>query len=113
MERAAAVPAEEWFAEHPEALPVYARVRELFGPVGSYEVRITRSQLAFRRRRGFAYVRLLGPFLDSDVVAVSVALERRLDSARFKQVVQPRPHLWMHHLEVHDLTDLDDEVGAR
>ena len=111
MERAAAVPADEWFAEHPEALPVYTRVRELLTPAEPYDVRVTKSQVAFRRRRGFAYVWLPGMYVDSDVVVVSLALARRVDSDRFKQVVQPRPNLWMHHLEVHRLDDLDDEVG--
>ena len=112
MERAAAVPADQWFAEHPEALPVHERVRELLQPVDSYDVRITRSQVALRRRRGFAYLWLPGMYVDSDVVVVSVALDRRIDSDRFKEVVQPRAGLWMHHLEVHDLADLDDEVGT-
>ena len=106
------MPAEVWFAEHPEALPVYARIRELLEPVDSYDVRITRSQVALRRRRGFAYLWLPGMYVDSAAVVVSVALGRPIDSTRFKQVVQPRPNLWMHHLEVHDLADLDDEVGA-
>jgi hypothetical protein len=112
MERAGSVAAEEWFAEHPEALPVYLRVRELLEPVGPYDVRVTKSQVTFRRRRGFAYLWLPGMYVANDVVVVSVALGRRIDSDRLKEVVQPRPGLWMHHLEVHDLDDLDDEVAG-
>ena len=112
MERAASVPAEEWFAHHPQARPVHDRVRQLLAPVGAYDVRVTKSQVSYRRRRGFAYLWLPGMYVASDVVVVSVVLERRVDSERFKQVVEPRPGLWMHHLEVHELADLDEEVGG-
>jgi hypothetical protein len=40
-----------------------------------------------------------------------MALPRRSRSARWKSVVEPRPGLFMHHLEVHVARDLDAEVG--
>jgi len=43
---------------------------------------------------------------------VSIALGRRVDSARFKQVVQVSPHHWMHHLEVRSAEDLDEQVAV-
>jgi hypothetical protein len=33
-----------------------------------------------------------------------------VDSDRFKEVVNPGPGRWMHHLEIQDLSDIDDEV---
>ncbi len=68
--------------------------------------------MAFRgRRRGFAYVWWPGRYVRSDVPAVlSIALASRLDSARFKSVVNPSPGLWMHHLELHSEDELDAEV---
>lgn len=111
MERAAAVPTEEWLADHPEAVPVFDRVCALLEPARPYDVRATKSQIAFRRRRGFAYLWLPGMYVASDAVVVSVALARHIDSDRFKEVVQPRPGLWMHHLEVRDPPELDVEVG--
>jgi hypothetical protein len=43
-------------------------------------------------------------------LVLSIALPKRLSSARFKQVVHPAPANWMHHLELRDLTEIDDEV---
>jgi hypothetical protein len=43
---------------------------------------------------------------------LTVYLPQRLDSARFKEVVQVRPGLWAHHLEIQAVTDIDDEVAS-
>jgi hypothetical protein len=43
-------------------------------------------------------------------VVLSFALERRDPSPRFKEVAHPSPKHWMHHLEIHDVEDVDDEV---
>jgi hypothetical protein len=51
---------EEHFAGHPIALAAYAAVHDLLEGMGGADVRTTRSQVAFRRRRGFAYLWLPG-----------------------------------------------------
>jgi len=33
-------------------------------------------------------------------------------SPRFKQVVHPTPKQWMHHLEVRNVAELDEQVGG-
>lgn len=97
---------------HPLAASVYDKVRERLAELGPFEVRTTKSQIAFRRRRGFAYVWLPGRYLehpDAEVV-LSIALGRHDRSMRFKEVVHPAPKHWMHHLEIHSPDDVDDEV---
>ena len=82
--------------------------------MGDVEERVSKAQIAFRRRRGFAYLWAPGQWLArpaADAV-LSIALPVRLRSRRFKQVVRPSPHVWMHHLEIHGPGDLDDEVAA-
>jgi hypothetical protein len=41
-----------------------------------------------------------------------VALGRQDPSPRWKEVVHPSARHWMHHLELHAVTDLDDEVAT-
>lgn len=105
---------EEFFDGHPDAYAAYARVREVLDRSGPYEVRVTTSQVAFRRRRGFAYLWLPGQYLrrPATEVVLSIVLGRRDASTRWKEVVQPSPHHWMHHLEIRALGDLDAEVEA-
>jgi hypothetical protein len=103
---------EEFFAEHPAALAIYRKVQTMVDALGPAEVRTTRSQVTFRRRRGFAHLWLPGRWLSNPgaEVVLSLALGRRDDSPRFKEVANPAPRVWMHHLEVQSPDDLDDEV---
>lgn len=43
---------------------------------------------------------------------LSIALPRRLHSARVKEVVHTAPQAWMHHLELRGVGDLDDELAG-
>ena len=72
---------------------------------------VTKSQVAFRRDQGFAYVWRPGQYVASDVPAVlSIALPFEVESDRFKEVVHPSAHVWMHHLELRGTDEVDDEV---
>ena len=77
-------------------------------------IRTSTSQVAFRHRRGFAYRWMPGRYLTNPVAeaVLSIALDRHIESARFKQVAHPAPSVWMHHLEIHALADLEDEVAG-
>ncbi|CAB4728674.1 unannotated protein [freshwater metagenome] len=112
MSEAPATP-EGLFARHPAGLAVWERVAQLAAALPGTEVRTSRSQVALRRRRAFAFVWRPGQYVRSDVPAVlSIALDRELDSARFKEVAHPGPRIWMHHLEVRDPAEVDDEVAG-
>ena len=102
---------EHFFEGSPRGLELYAAIAERIGEIGPVQVRVTTSQIAFRRQRGFAYVWRPAQYVRSDVpVVLSIALGRRLDSDRFKEVVHPAATTWMHHLEVTDVGQVDDEV---
>jgi hypothetical protein len=104
----------EYFAGSELGQEVFDRVRALLEPFDDVEVRTTRSQVAFRRRRGFAYLWRPGRYLRSTTaeVVLSVALGRHDPSPRWKEVVHPSARHWMHHLELHAVADLDDEVAT-
>ena len=99
---------------HPVAVSVYERVRSCMADLEPFEVRTSKSQIAFRRTRGFAYLWLPGQYLrnpDAEIV-LSIALGRHDHSERFKEVVHPAAHHWMHHLELHGPEEVDDEVAG-
>jgi hypothetical protein len=103
---------EQHFAGHPVALAVFGAVRDVVDQLGGAEIRTTKSQVAFRRRRGFAYLWRPGRYLaepQADVV-LSVVLGRRDGSPRWKDIAHPSPMQWMHHLEVSDPAEIDAEV---
>lgn len=104
---------EEVFSGSPQGLELFRGVERILAGFPPSTVRATKSQVAFRGRRAFAYMWWPARYLKSDVPAVlSIALRRRLASGRFKEVVNPSKGVWMHHLELRSMADLDDEVAG-
>jgi hypothetical protein len=102
----------EVLAGNPVALAVFERVRTELEALGPVEIHPSKSQVAFRRLRGFAYLWIPGRYLrhpGADVV-LSFALGRRVESPRFKEIVRASPKHWMHHLEIRDANEVDEEV---
>lgn len=102
---------EDLFRGSPQGLGIFRVIQETVSALGDTRVRVTRSQIAFGRRRGFAYVWRPGQYVNSDVPAVlSIALPREVRSERFKEVVHPSANVWMHHIELQDSADVDDQI---
>ena len=102
-----------FFDGHPLGLAAFTAVREALSSFGDCSVRVSHSQVAFRRRVGFAVLWLPGQYLrnpGADVV-LSIALGRLVPSPRFKQVAPPSPSQWVHHLELRTVDDIDEQVA--
>src|SRR5687768_10070473 len=82
---------ERFFAGHPLARAIFERVRAVVDAAGGCEIRVSKSQVAFRRRRGFAYLWLPDRYLARPAaeVVLTVALGRADRSPRWKEVVYP------------------------
>lgn len=105
---------DEYLAGDDVARAVYAEVHARLSDLGGFEVHATKSQIAFRRTRGFAYLWIPGRYLahPGAEVVLTIALGRHDPSPRFKEVAHPTARHWMHHLELHGPDGIDDEVGG-
>jgi len=105
---------DEYFATaDPLSRELFEAVRGLIEPLGEVEVRPTKSQVAFARRRAFAWTWMPAQYLRTRALAplvLTLDLPRHDDSPRWKQVVEPKPGRFTHHLELYSTKDLDDEV---
>lgn len=102
-----------FFRRRSDARRLFSAVRAAVGDAGPSTIRVTKSQIVFQRRRGFAWAWMPDRWLrgaDLAPLVLSFALPRRARSRRIKEVVEPRPGRFMHHFEVRDVTDVDDEV---
>jgi hypothetical protein len=100
-----------FFAGRPASRALFDAVRACAEAIGPYHLRATKSQIAFRRRVGFASVWVPGAYVRSDVpLVLTVALRRRDASPRWKEVVEPRSGRFTHHLELRDVAEVDDAV---
>lgn len=103
---------DEFFSGYEASRPLFETLRELVESLGPVDAVISKSQIAFTQRRAFAWAWVPGRYLkQADVpLVLSLALDRRDTSPRWKQIVEPAPGRFMHHLELHDPSELDDEV---
>lgn len=97
-----------------ESRQLFEAVREMIATVGPADIRVTKSQVAFRRRTGFAFVWMPDMYLGrGDVpLVLTVGLRRRNDSPRWRQVVEPAHGRFTHHLELRAVSDVDHEVRS-
>jgi hypothetical protein len=112
MDALVAARARQMLGDHPMALTVLERVVSIVERLGAVDIRVTKSQIAFRRRHGFAYLWRPRQYLDKGAeIVLSMALGRRDSSPRFKEVAHPSPKHWLHHLEIDDPDAVDAEVA--
>ena len=105
----------DFFCDHPLGLEGLDAVLAAVSEYEDVEVRVSKSQLAIRRRRGFAYLWLPDRYLgapSAGIVVLSIALGRAVDLPRFKEVDRVSPAQWMHHLEIRDPDAIDEPVVA-
>ena len=97
-----------------DAEGIFAAVKAGVQVLGDFEERTTRSQTAWRRRRPFAAVWRPSQYLRGDVapLVLTIYLPFRDGSPRWKEVVEPAPGRFTHHLELRSAEDVDGEVLA-
>jgi len=80
--------------------------------IGKAEIRVTKSQVVFRRRKAFAWVWMPGKYLRGKhaPLVLTVSMHYRDISPRWKEIADPAPGRFTHHLELYSTSDIDDEV---
>ena len=105
---------DDFFDGRNESRLIFDTLRDAVDAVGQAELRVTKSQVAFRRRRAFAWAWMPSTYLHGRhaPLVLTISLRRRDSSPRWKEIVEPAPGRFTHHLELHSTTDIDDEVRA-
>ena len=103
---------DEFFAGHERSRELLETVRRGVLSIGPADLRVTKSQIAFRRRKAFAWVWRPGQYLRGNLppLVLTLSFRERDPSPRWKQIVEPRPGRFTHHLELWSVEDLDNEV---
>lgn len=102
----------EFFKGRSEAQAIFRAVKATVDEVGESEVRVSKSQIGFRRAHPFAAVWKPDQYLAGQrpPLVLSIYLRHRDPSDRWKEVVQPRPGRFTHHLELRAADEVDDQV---
>lgn len=103
---------DEFFSGYEESRRLFEAVRAAIVTIGPAEVRVTKSQVAFRRRKAFAWVWIPARYLHGQIapLVLTLSFRSRNASPRWKAIVEPAPGRFTHHLELYSTGDIDDEV---
>jgi hypothetical protein len=100
------------FAGHEDSRRIFDALQQVAEALGETEVRVSKSQVAFRRKRPFAWAwrpeQYLGP--GRPPLVLTVGLRRRDGSTRWKEVLEPARGRFTHHLELHAPEEVDEQV---
>jgi hypothetical protein len=105
---------DEFFAGHAESGAIFHNLRDAIAGCGAAELRVTKSQVAFYRRRAFAWAWMPGLYLRGNCAPLVLTLSWRYrhSSPRWKEIVEAGPGRFTHHLELYLPSDIDDEVRS-
>lgn len=104
----------EYFTGPEASGRIFEAVREAVAATGPADIRVTKSQISFRRRGGGSFVWVPNMYLRkrSAPLVLTIGLPRRVESSRWAQVAEPVRGSVAHHLELRSAADIDDEVRA-
>ena len=103
---------DEFFSGFDESRRVFDTLRAAIEAIGPTEMRVTKSQVAFRRDKAFAWAWVPDRYLRGRhaPLVLTMSFARRHDSRRWKEIIAPTPGRFTHHLELHTESDIDGEV---
>lgn len=103
-----------FFAGRDESREIFAALREAAGSSGPVEVRVSKSQVALAHGPTFARAWTPDQYLGRGhaPLVLTLSFRHRDPSPRWKQIVEPAPGRFTHHLELWAPGDVDDEVRA-
>ena len=106
------MPLDKFFAGQSLSRKLFDDVHREVEALGETSMRVTKSQIAFKRRRGFAWVWMPEKYLKRKAapLVLSLSLPRRDPSPRWKEIVESYPGRFMHHLELYDPSEIDEQV---
>lgn len=91
---------------------IFAAIDSAVTAVGLAERHVSKSQIGFYRQHPFAAVWRPDQYLGGPhpPLVLSVFLQRKDRSPRWKQVVAPKQGRFTHHLEIKDASEVDRQV---
>ncbi len=103
---------DNFFEGQPFSRQIFDAVQAAVQDLGPVELRIGKSQIAFRRRKPFAWVWIPGRYLRGKVAPLVLTLSFRFrdPSPRWKEIYEAAPGRFTHHLELYSPEEIDAEV---
>lgn len=103
---------EEFFEGRKESKRLFDAMKRQVARLGEATIHVSKSQIAFKRKRTVAIIWVPGKYLTGHVarLVLTLSFPHRDPSSRWKQIVEVGPGRFTHHLELFKASDIDAEV---
>lgn len=103
------------FKGHAASLALFETVQKYIKTFDSVAMSVTKTQIAFKTKRQFAWVWLPQTWITKappDGIVVSFSLDRQLRDTRIKESLEPYPGRFMHHVVIEKPAQFDAKIKA-
>ena len=103
---------DRFFTGKAQSRQLFDALQQTLKRIGPYELRVSKSQIAFHRQKAFAWVWMPGQYLRGNLapLVLTLSFSHPDASPRWKEIVEPYPGRFTHHLELNSVADIDDQV---
>ncbi len=105
---------EAFFTGQELSREIFEAVRRAIADLDPVELRISKSQVSFRRRKAFASVWMPDQYLHGKTapLVLTLSFRDRDPSPRWKEIYEAKPGYFTHHLELYSADEVDDQVRS-
>jgi hypothetical protein len=103
---------DEFFLDHQLSKVIFKALCSMMDRIGPTEIRVSKSQVAFWRRMAVARAWIPARYLKGDIapLVLTLGFDQRHESPRWKEIVEPAPRHYTHHLELWSAVEVDEQV---
>lgn len=103
------------FKDRAASLKLFGMVAKYVKSLGEVSMIVSKTQVAFKTKRQFAWVWLPQMWIKkapADAIVISFSLDHRVKDRRIKEVLEPYPGRFMHHAVIKKPAQFDAKVKA-
>ena len=105
---------DDFFEGYEKSREIFKSLQNAIKSLGQAGIKVSKSQAAFVRKKIFARVWIPQQYLQRKAapLVLTLGFRHRDPSPRWKEIVEPGPGRFTHHLELHAAQDIDAQVKA-
>ncbi len=103
---------EAFFSEYFRSRIIYNALVCFIETLGPFKMKVMKSQIVFYNRKSFARVWIPGKYLQGShaPLVITFSFDFKDVSGRWKEIVEPKPGIFTHHLELFSKSNIDSQV---
>lgn len=103
---------DEFFYNYEQSRAIFDVLCQMINRIGTPEIRVSKSQVVFMRRKAAARVWIPSRYLRGVLapLVLTLGFNYRSESPRWKEIITPTPGHFTHHLELWSIDDIDGQV---